>query len=269
MDKKNDPTPITPESVLATLKEMIAIERAEAERRAAETERRAAEYDRKAAKKQAEYKREVAEINRQTAKYKRQSAKMEEEYKRQSAEYKRQSAEYERQSAEYARQDAERKVEAEKDRKALQESIRQVNQQLGGMGNSNGDFAEDFFYNAFLNGKRNIFGEEFDDVMRRNKVTINRGFEDEYDIVLVNGRAVCVIEVKYQADSADLSKKVLRKAETFRVNFPLHNDKKVYLALASLSFNPLTEQACKDSGIAIIKQDGNAIAIFDERLRTF
>jgi len=29
----------------------------------------------------------------------------------------------------------------------------------------------------------------------------NKGCEDEYDILLVNGRAICIVEVKYKADS--------------------------------------------------------------------
>ena len=148
-------------------------------------------------------------------------------------------------------------------------NVNQVSQQLGGMGNSNGEYAEEFFYNAFLHGKRNILGEKFDDVMKSSKVTFNKGYEDEYDILLVNGCAVCIIEVKYKADSSDLPRQVLRKAQTFRVNFPKYNDKKLYLALAGMSINPLTEKACKDNGIAIIKQVGKAVAIYDEHLKAF
>ena len=201
MESKNDHVPITPESVLASVKEMFAVLREEDERRAVEAD--------------------------------------------------------------------QRRAEADKETKALRELVRQVSQQLGGMGNSNGAYAEEFFYNALLHGQRNMFGEKFDDVLKGNAVTINKGYEDEYDILLVNGRAVCVVEVKYKADSSDLPQKVLRKAQTFRVNFPHHNDKTVYLALAGMSFSPLTEQACKDSGIAIIKQVGDTVAIYDEHLKVF
>jgi hypothetical protein len=151
----------------------------------------------------------------------------------------------------------------------LANSVKQVGQQLGGMGNSNGDYAEEFFYNALLHGKRNIFGEEFDDVMKSSKVTFNKGYEDEYDILLVNGKSVCIIEVKYKADSSDLPQEVLRKAQTLRVNFPRYNDKKVYLALAGMSFNKKKKKACKENGIAIMKQVGNSIAIYDKHLKAF
>ena len=195
-------------------------------------------------------------------------------------------AEADRRAAEYDRRAAEAtlsRAETEKQFKELGEylnqvgqridgvgeQIKQVGQQLGGMGNSHGDFAEEFFYNALLRGKRNILGEEFDDVMKKSKVTFNKGFEDEYDILLVNGRAVCIIEVKYKADSSDLPQKVLRKAQTFRVNFPKYNDKIVYLALAGMSIHPLTEKACKENGIAIMKQVGDTVTIYDKHLKAF
>ena len=160
-------------------------------------------------------------------------------------------------------------AEIKKQFKELGEYIKQVSQQLGGMGNSNGDFAEEFFYNALLRGKRNILGEEFDDVMKKSNITFNKGYEDEYDILLVNRRAVCIIEVKYKADSKDLPQKVLRKAFTFRVNFPNYHDKTVYLAIAAMSSNPLTEKACKEQGIAIMKQVGDTVTIYDKHLKAF
>ena len=60
-----------------------------------------------------------------------------------------------------------------------------------------------------------------------------------------------------------------RANHSYWVNFPQHKDKTVYLALAGMSFNPLTEQACKEAGIAIIKQAGETIVIFDDHLKTF
>jgi len=147
--------------------------------------------------------------------------------------------------------------------------MKELSKQIGGMANSDGDFAEEFFFNALYHGQRKMFGEVFDDVVKRNKVTINKGYEDEYDILMVNGRAVCIVEVKFKADSGDLPHKVARKAETFRVNFPQHKDKKVYLAIAGMSFHPLTEKACADNGIAVMKQVGEAMVVSEENLKTF
>ena len=185
-------------------------------------------------------------------------------------------ARFAQRSAEFDQRFEKSRAEADKENKALKEFLEQVgkrvdgvSKQIGGMANSNGDYAEEFFYNALCHGQRNMFGEVFEDVVKGNIVTINKGYEDEYDILLLNGRAICVVEVKYKADSADLPQRVLRKAQTFRVNFPQHKNKKLYLALASMSFHKLTEKACKDNGIAIMKQVGDTMVVSDENIKTF
>jgi len=140
--------------------------------------------------------------------------------------------------------------------------------QINGISASNGAAAENYFYNALQHGNKKMFGEEFDDVFRGEKRKTVKGYEDEYDIMLFNGSAVCIVEVKYKADSDDVLQ-VLRKERTFRRNFPEHNSKKLYLAMASMSFHPLTEKACKDNGIAIMKQVGNTLVVSDENLKVF
>jgi hypothetical protein len=117
-------------------------------------------------------------------------------------------------------------------------------------------------------GNKKMFGEEFDDVfIGENRNTV-KGYEDKYDIMLFNCRAVCIVEVKYKADSKDILQ-VLRKERTFRANFPEHGNKKLYLAMASMSFHPLTEKACSDNGIAIMKQVGDTMVVSDENLKVF
>jgi len=140
--------------------------------------------------------------------------------------------------------------------------------QINGISANNGAAAEEFFYNALQYGNKKMFGEDFDDVFRGEKRKTNKGYEDEYDIMLFNGRAVCIVELKYKADSNDVLQ-VLRKERTFRANFPEHNDKKLYLALASMSFHKLIEKVCKDNGIAIMKQAGESVVIHDENLKVF
>ena len=157
----------------------------------------------------------------------------------------------------------------ETDRK-MQENARQikeVNQTVGGMGNSHGAFAEEYFFNSFENGKRNFFGERFDEIAKNLK-TKTKTLQGEYDIVLYNHEAVAIIEVKYKARVDDIPS-ILKKADTFRILFPDYKDFKVYLALASMSFYPELENACISAGIAIIKQVGETVVICDGHLKTF
>ena len=167
-------------------------------------------------------------------------------------------------SADFDRRSAAFDLEMQKLRDAQAETAKQI----GGMSNTRGTATTELFYNSLKYGQKKMFGEEFYDVFKEESRQTNKGFEDEYDILLFNGQAVCIVEVKYKADTNDVMQ-VLRKESTFRANFPEHNNKRLYLALASRSFHHLTEKACKDNGIAIMKQVGGTVVISDENLKVF
>jgi len=138
---------------------------------------------------------------------------------------------------------------------------------LGGMGNSHGSFAEEYFFSAFNAGKTDFFGEKFDEIEKNLKNKRN-GLTDEYDIVMFNHTSVAIIEAKYKAHENDVPA-TLKKVDTFRKLFPDYKDFKIYLGLASMSFYPELEEECKKQGIAIIKQVGDKVVIYDENLKAF
>ena len=136
------------------------------------------------------------------------------------------------------------------------------------MGNSHGSFAEEYFFNAFEDGETDFFGEKFDEIEKNLKYKRN-GLKDEYDVVMFNHSSVAIVEVKYRADKDDLPS-VLKKADTFRKLAPEYQNYKIYLGLASMTgFDPEVEKGCKQYGIAIIKQVGDKVVIYDENLKTF
>ena len=92
--------------------------------------------------------------------------------------------------------------------------------------------------------------------------------DDEYDILLINGQTIGVVEVKYKAHENDVPK-ILKKAETFRANFPKYQNHRVYLGLATMAFYPELEEECKSNGIAIVKQVGDNVVIYDKHLKVF
>jgi len=172
-------------------------------------------------------------------------------------------AEAEKRSAE-----ADKRI-AETDRQ-LRETDRQVqelNKSINGISKSNGLFAEEYFFNSFKQGKSTFFGETFEDIERKVK-GIEPGFKDEYDILLINGNAVGIIEVKYKGRIDDVAD-VINKAHTFRVNYPKYKNHRVYLALATMIFNQRLEDECVKEGIAIVKQVGDKVIIADEHLKVF
>ena len=126
-----------------------------------------------------------------------------------------------------------------------------------------GIFIEEYFLTAFRYGNTTFFGEKFDNITLKV-----RGLKDGYDIVFCNDASVALIEVKSKADMDDVPK-VLKKADTFRIQFPYYKDHRVYLGLASMSFDKELEDDCEKQGIAIIKQVGDTVVINDEHLKVF
>ena len=151
--------------------------------------------------------------------------------------------------------------------KETDRQIKELKDVIGGTGNNLGFFAEEYFFNSFEYGKKDFFGEKFDSI-RRNVPAGLEGNKDEYDIVLVNGKSVAIVEVKFKAHENDLPK-IVKKAETFRINYPKYENHRIFLGLASMSFYSDVEKKCFDEGIAIVKQVGNTVVINDEHLKEF
>ena len=138
---------------------------------------------------------------------------------------------------------------------------------MGSWSNNHGAFAEEYFFNSFENGKQNFFGEKFDRI-RKNVKPLDFKIEDEYDILLINGKSVGIIEVKYKAHENNIPK-IIKKAETFRANFPNYANHQIYLGLASMAFYPDLERTCIEQGIAVVKQVGDTVVIYDEHLKVY
>jgi hypothetical protein len=216
---------ITPESVLAAVKEMFA-----------ESSER---LDREMAKSSERFDREMAKS----------------------------AAEFDRRSAEFDR----RVEEAKRERKAsvaeLDRIIKDLAKQIGGTSNTQGDFAEEYFYNSIDKKKRNFFGYEFDTI-ERNRQRKRNGVAGEYDLLLINGQAVGIVEIKFKARIDDIPK-VLDKVSTFRATFPEYQHHKLYLGLAAMSFGKGVESKTKEAGIAIMKQVGDTMVVNDKHIKAF
>ena len=168
---------------------------------------------------------------------------------------------------ETAKRQAEYDRKREKANEEFDRQMKKINETLGGWANNHGFFAEEYFFNAFEKGKQNFFGEHFDEI-EKNVKGIKKGFKDEYDILLINGKSIGIVEVKFKAHINDVPK-VLQKAETFRVNFPEYKEHQIYLGLATMVFYPELEQECINEGIAVVKQVGDKVVINDKHLKVF
>ena len=167
--------------------------------------------------------------------------------------------------AETDRQLKENNRQMAKSRADFDRRMKRFEEMNGGLSNNQGMFAEEYFFNSFENGQKDFFGEKFD---RITKNVLGVRCEDEYDILMINGKSIAIVEVKFRAREKDVDK-VLKKANTFRINYPEYGNHRVYLGLAALTFDKGIEDGCKDNGIAIVKQVGEKVIITDKHLKVF
>ena len=157
--------------------------------------------------------------------------------------------------------------ETDRQMKNTDRRINALASELSGISKSNGDFAEEYFNNAFENDNLIFAGMHFDYL--KNDINVSNpksGKRDEqFDIVLYNDESVAIIEIKYKAGKNDIYD-MIRKAEAFRSWFPDYADHKIYLGLAGMSFLKNTIKDAESKGIAIIRQRGDKTIVNDENL---
>jgi hypothetical protein len=147
--------------------------------------------------------------------------------------------------------------------------ISRLEKQIGGFSNNHGLFAEEYFINSLEESEKTLLGEKFDKLIKTKIVEDeNNRTKGEFDIMLVNGKSVAIVEVKFRARDKHVDK-VLKKVKPFRDRFPEYQNHQIYLGLASMVFDEDIEDKCKENGIAVIKQVGDTVVIHDENLKTF
>ena len=131
-----------------------------------------------------------------------------------------------------------------------------VAKMIGGISANQGDVAEDFFYNSFIND--NHLGElAFDDITK-NMFKHRGKMQEEYDIFLTNGESIAIVEVKYKAHLDDIEK-LERKFNHFKALFPIYKDYKLYGAMASFYFNKETKDELLKQGYFVVERSGDLL----------
>ena len=86
-------------------------------------------------------------------------------------------------------------AETDAQMKASDRRLDKIGKMLGAIGNNQGEVAEEFFYNS-IKAKPRLNHVDYDFV-DKNVTRSKHGVEDEYDIFMVNGKDIAIIEVKY------------------------------------------------------------------------
>jgi len=153
-----------------------------------------------------------------------------------------------------------------KEKKEYEERMKKLEKLVGGMGENTGHYAEEFFQNAFA--KSPVFaGIKFDKVIPN--LMAQKKESCEFDIVLVNGDTVAIIEAKNRVHPDFVKELVTVKLEQFRSFFPEYANYKVYLGIAGLSFDKTVAKKAHEYGVCMVRQDGKAIEIDADGVKVY
>ena len=140
--------------------------------------------------------------------------------------------------------------------------VKDIKSNVVGIGDSNGEFAEEYFYSS-LKKKMEFAGVHFDDISKDfkllKKMPNGERLEDQFDIVMINDNAVALVEIKYTARNGYPTTMANQKVPNFRILFPDYAGYKIYLGLGALSINEEVAEEAKKLGIGLLRQVGETI----------
>ncbi len=136
------------------------------------------------------------------------------------------------------------------------ETLKRVGIDFGNMKKNQGAVTEEFFVNSLLNDLH-LGDIHFEDL--ETNICKHRGkIQEEYDIVMTNGNAVGIVEVKYKAHEKDVNK-LERKMRNFKTLYPIYANYKLYGAIASFHFYDAAKQTALENGFFVLQRSGNVI----------
>ncbi len=139
----------------------------------------------------------------------------------------------------------------------VDEKLARIGIHLGNIGNNQGDVTEEFFYNS-LKDKQDLAGIHYDRI-DKNITSSSGKITDEFDIIMVNGKDVAIIETKYKAHEKDLEKLITKKYENFKKLFPMYKDYTYHLALASFHINEDLKAKALEQGVIVLQRKGDVM----------
>jgi len=151
----------------------------------------------------------------------------------------------------------ERHAKTEATVEKVSKQIEKVSKLVGNVSNNQGYIAEEFFYNS-LSSNPSLNGINYD-FTDKNASRKRDGTEDEFDILMVNGKDIAIIETKYKAHSTDIEKLVTKKLDNFKKLYPEYKDYSHHLALASFYINDDVKKEAKNNNVILLQRKGDLI----------
>ncbi|MCL1946839.1 MAG: hypothetical protein FWF51_08425 [Chitinivibrionia bacterium] len=178
----------------------------------------------------------------------------------------------EKMQEENAKELAEMREQQKESAKKSEMENAELRKQIGGLNKSAGLIAEEQVLDYLT--RTMTFGENHYDAIQQNvhsKRTLSNGekIEAEYDVLLTNDVSVCIIETKSRAREDDIKDLVENKAAKLKKLFPIFAKHKLYLGIASMSFEKGVKDEAKKLGIGILKPKGDFVEVYDKNLKVY
>ncbi len=143
--------------------------------------------------------------------------------------------------------------------KETDRKLKSVGVQLGNIGANQGDIAEEFFVNSLSNLK--VCGIQYDELHKNMHKRVRKN-EGEFDIVLINGVDIAIIETKYKAHEDDLEDLIENKHKKFKELYPEYNDYNHHLGLASFYMSDELKTRALKNNVFVLQRKGELIESF-------
>jgi Holliday junction resolvase-like predicted endonuclease len=162
------------------------------------------------------------------------------------------------------KQTDEQLKQTDKQLKQTDEKLARVGITVGNMSNNQGAVAEEYFINSLRDNPK-IGDISFDIVDSNTKRHIGK-LQDEFDIILINGNSVAIIEVKYKVHPKDVER-LKQKIFNFKKLFPVYKDYKLYAGIAGFVVPKDAFDIAKNNGYFVLQRKGDVIQSFTDGLK--
>ena len=144
--------------------------------------------------------------------------------------------------------------------KRTDEKLERVGIKVGNIGQNQGAVAEEFFYNS-VKDSQVLAGVHYDFIDKNISRTCN-GISDEFDMILVNGKDVAIVEVKYKAHNDDLTKLITKKYNNFKALFPAYKEYRHHLVLATFHIYDELKELALQNNVIVLQRKGDVVESF-------
>ena len=137
---------------------------------------------------------------------------------------------------------------------------------IGNIGETDGKIAEQkIFYG--LKQYLQIGDIKFDNIYKNLRPIGDTG--PEFDILLVNGDSVCIVEVKKNVNIRDVDEILEKSISSFKQYYPQYAQYKMYFAIVSLYIYEDLVEKSSEKGIFLLTEQNDVMEIVNERAVAF